>query len=208
MTKRCPRGEACIHPDGPILSTAEYHRSKCTKDGLDSKCKKCASALKKQYYLDNTERLLAIRNEWKKNNKDKIKQTNKAYAINNEEKIKLGLKKYREENKEKRRAYNKQWEQDNQGKARAKVVRRRTQKMNALPLWANLGAIKEVYMDCESVNIAAKLAGCTEKFVVDHIIPLQGKIVSGLHIETNLQIITAKENGTKSNKFEPIKGAV
>lgn len=45
------------------------------------------------------------------------------------------------------------------------------------------------------------MCGGSGKFVVDLIIPLQGKRVSGLHIANNLQIITERENAIKSNKF-------
>lgn len=59
------------------------------------------------------------------------------------------------------------------------------------PGWANLLKIKEIYKNCP------------EGMHVDHIIPLRGKNVSGLHVENNLQYLTAKDNLEKSNKFIP-----
>jgi hypothetical protein len=65
----------------------------------------------------------------------------------------------------------------------------RAKKLDRTPLWANLSAIKEIY------------AKCPAGYHVDHIVPLQGKLVSGLHVENNLQYLTAKENLAKQNQF-------
>lgn len=58
------------------------------------------------------------------------------------------------------------------------------------PSWANLHKISEIY------RRASKLG-----MTVDHIIPLRGKTVSGLHVENNLRIISQHENDSKGNKF-------
>lgn len=68
---------------------------------------------------------------------------------------------------------------------------RKANKLDRTPSWANLTKIKEIY------------AKCPEGYHVDHIVPLQGELVSGLHVEYNLQYLTAEDNIKKSNNFIP-----
>ncbi len=68
---------------------------------------------------------------------------------------------------------------------------RRARKLQRTPKWVNLTELKKIYLDCP------------EGMVVDHIIPLKGKLVSGLHVAENLQYLTKYENLSKGNKFAP-----
>lgn len=76
------------------------------------------------------------------------------------------------------------------------AANRRALKRNACPAWANKTLIKEIYKTAK-LRIAAG-----EDVHVDHIIPLAGKDVCGLHVHLNLQIITSDQNLKKSNKFK------
>lgn len=72
------------------------------------------------------------------------------------------------------------------------AAKRRAAKLDRTPKNADINAIKEFYKNCP------------EGYHVDHIIPLQGKNVSGLHIISNLQYLTPEENTRKGNKYDPL----
>lgn len=61
--------------------------------------------------------------------------------------------------------------------------------LNQIPAWADLEKISEFY------------SKCPEGYHVDHIIPLKGELVSGLHVLENLQYLPATENCSKGNRF-------
>ena len=87
-------------------------------------------------------------------------------------------------------ARSKQWRLDNPEKRREYSATYRASKLQRTPPWADRKELAKVY------------ALCPDGYHVDHIIPLKGNTVCGLHIESNLQYLTAEENLKKSNKFK------
>ena len=85
----------------------------------------------------------------------------------------------------------------------ARAAKRRAAMRNATVNWANNQYIKDLYANVNEANKIFKDIGV--KFHVDHIVPLTHDKVCGLHNEYNLQILTAEENLSKSNKYDPIK---
>lgn len=90
----------------------------------------------------------------------------------------------------------KQWRDSNRSNVLAACAKRRTLQLQRTPGWADDGAIKEVYKRRESIS---QITGIVHH--VDHIIPLKGKTVCGLHVEYNLQVIARGANLEKGNKL-------
>ncbi len=77
---------------------------------------------------------------------------------------------------------------------RSRLHQRRRKQANVV--WANREKMLDIYRECRRLNNETDV-----RYHVDHIVPLLGKLVCGLHNEFNLQILTAKENQRKSNKW-------
>lgn len=122
---------------------------------------------------------------------NKVKWTKRTWALNNPEKNRESKAAYRERNRAKLATYNKSWAKANSGKVTAYSRTYQLLKENRIPKWlspTDREAIKAIY--------EARPAGQH----VDHIVPLRGKHVSGLHVPWNLQYLSASENVKKSNK--------
>ena len=134
-------------------------------------------AVSKKYYasVKSSETHVASRHActelWREANKEHLSASKRAWVEANAEKI---------------AAYN----AANVGAKNATTARRRARKLQATPAWADRTAIRGIYE-------AAAMLGMQ----VDHIIPLNHHLVSGLHVPANLQLLTASENYRKSNKF-------
>lgn len=87
-------------------------------------------------------------------------------------------------------AKNAEWRAKNPTKLRFYTAKHRASLLKATPPWANLEKIAEIY------------AGCPEGMEVDHIVPLQGVSVKGLHVHYNLQYLTVSENRSKGNRLK------
>jgi hypothetical protein len=86
----------------------------------------------------------------------------------------------------------------NPAKVNAKSMKRHTSKMNRTPPWLTAAHFKQIEEMYTRAKIAEDFTG--EKYHVDHIIPLQGKTVSGLHVPWNLQLLPAVKNISKGNR--------
>jgi hypothetical protein len=134
------------------------------------------------------------RRRWKKQNPERNQQWHK----NNFERKRENSRRWNKENPEQAREKSRRWHRENPDKSRAQRNRRRARAKNATPLWADQTAINSIY--AEAIRLEKETG---VKYHVDHIYPLQNDYMCGLHVETNLQILTEKENIKKSNRTWP-----
>jgi len=159
-----------------------------SKDGLKGSCKDCTRAYDNFWYAANAEK-------------------RKFWALNNPERAAEKATKKRETsrtweaaNPEKRKKISKSWRLKNVDKLLCNNAKHQAKKLRATPSWAESEKeeIKKLY---KIAKLKTKETGI--KYHVDHIVPLNSKIVQGFHCLANLQILDAKTNMVKSNRVWP-----
>jgi len=121
--------------------------------------------------------------EWKAKNTTQVYEYNKTWVNSNKDKISKNYK---------------NWQINNRAKVNSYNSFRRAVELQATPSW--LTESQNLHIQCK-YSLAQMLSRETGiQYHVDHIVPLKGKTVCGLHVSWNLQVIPAVENLRKSNK--------
>lgn len=170
------------------------------RDGRASHCKSCQSvyARARAKVPGQAEKRAAWAASWYEKNAEDERAKARAQYQQNAEIIRAQSIQRHRDNPERSKANTAAWRKANADRVNSLNARRRAAFVLAQPAWATQFFIDEAY------DLARRRDEATGfKWHVDHIVPLQGKTVCGLHVESNLQVIPATVNLKKHNTAWP-----
>lgn len=191
----------------------QYYRGECIN---------CSNEVKREYRIKNQEKIKTLKSIYYLKNKEEIsiRRRNyfKKYRVENRDKLSLSNKQWYEKNKERhknlRQTWNKNniernrltrnlWAKKNRPKGNIKIAKRKAAKLQAIPTWSLIDEFNQFVIE-ETYHLAKLRTETTGiKYHVDHIVPLRSKLVCGLHIWNNFQVIPAIDNIKKGNRVWP-----
>lgn len=191
-----------------------------TRNGQCTECERLGKIIK---YVGNRDAALERARVYREGNRKKINDSVKEYYVRNREKVLKNAKNYRTKNKDllaqvrkeeypTRKQYfkriyeeqkqsilqkNKEYHRLNPHIRTAATAKRRAIKLNATPPWVDAKALVKIYKKRKAMQDELGI-----KMQVDHIIPLNGGDVCGLHVPWNLRVIPATDNLRKSTSYD------
>lgn len=166
---------------GEIKHFSAFPKSKNRKDGHHPYCKICNNRRSALYVKNNRVKRLAWERKYEAKNKEK-RQKQKAVV----------------EKSLKTKQYRKHWREANKSKVQEYCRTYQATKLGCTPAWlSSQDRIKIAQIYDKAVKITLETGIPHE---VDHIVPLQGKNVRGLHVPWNLQILPSNLNRSKGNR--------
>lgn len=145
-------------------------------------CKTCAHMTSRKWYIEHSERSKEIDIKSRKKNREKRIERAKKWNRENRERVNLN---------------NRRWCKNNSHIINAFSKKYKISKIHRTPKWLTKEHIIEIKLIYELSKLISNHVGIPHH--VDHIVPLRGKNVSGLHVPWNLRVIPAKENMKKHN---------
>jgi len=192
----------------------------CTKCGLEqpysefykrsngyyqSGCRTCRKKIGARRYSEHKEEMLGYTKEWYEKNPEARKNHKEAHQERNPQYNKEYMKEYmkrdyaKKARNKRRREYRKLYPEKTRHSERVGETRRRAAHRRAVPSW--LSEEQKDYIS-KLYRFRRNVSGVVgREYHVDHIIPLRGKNICGLHVPWNLKIIPAKENLVKGNSW-------
>jgi hypothetical protein len=209
---------------GAEKSHDQFTVRKASKDGLHPSCKDCRAAYRARnsekireynsaYYASDIDGQRARAKVWRDANVERARENYRKFYLKNRD-IRLQYSKnWERSNKESRLEYHRKYywsntdkvafknfryRRENPEKVAALWMRRYASKLRATPRWADFDAIEAIYKEAARIS---KETGIEHH--VDHIVPLQSRLVCGLHWAANLRVIPGSENQSKGNRHWP-----
>jgi hypothetical protein len=179
-------------------SLVEFYALKTASDGHCSDCKTCRNVSSVTWQKRSPKKTAAIRKRTYAKHRAKIIagviQWGKDHPIRHA----ASIARWHATHPESKKKAAKQWRSTHAAEINNFTAQRRAKKTCATPAWANGFFIAEAY---RLATLRTKLLGFN--WHVDHIVPLRSKLVCGLHVENNLQVIPSKTNMQKGNRYWP-----
>lgn len=178
------------NPEKALASGAEYRKNNPEKEKIRGA----------NYRNNNIEKEISRCANYRENNREKVRAVGVNYRENNPEKVQANGVKWRKSNRKIALIRSAVCRKNNPVPNRVSASKRRAAKLNRTPAWLTKDdheCMVNIY------KIAARVSRETGiDHHVDHKIPLQGGLVSGLHVPDNLQLLTAFDNISKNNHFD------
>lgn len=183
---------------------SEFGIRRRNPDGHSEACKVCKALKQREYYRTekgNAKYKAYERSERRKELRNTPEAKEKRLDYNRSEPRKNKRKEYQQRDyvKAKKRIRNRKWKKENRDKHNADWAEYHARKLMAMPEWLTEEEKQFMIGLYKHAKYIEKMFGI--KCHVDHIIPLRGKTVCGLHVPWNLQILTAEENMKKGNRI-------
>ena len=164
---------------------------------VSRKCVQCAKDAALAWNRANPERYKEIKR--KSRDPEKESERYRKWRLKNPDKVKAKNVNWQAKNWGKYLYISSGWKRRNRGHTNAKSAQRKIAQLQRTPKWLtdqDFADIKKFYDLAHELSQAYGFP-----WHVDHIIPLQGKTISGLHVVDNLQIMPGSENSRKGNRF-------
>jgi hypothetical protein len=196
------------------LSEFTVRRRPNCQDRLYSWCKTCSRCGSKAWAVLNADRLKAVGIDYRNSHREQAKLRSDNFYRKNAAQVKartaIWAKTHKEirsaidskwyyENIDKKKTSLKAWVKANPAKVNATNARRRAAKLKRTPFWLTENDYILIRMKYQLASYLTEETGI--KWAVDHIYPLQGENISGLHVPSNLRVIPFSENSQKKNKI-------